>query len=329
MRTLVIGGTLFIGRALVKELLQAGHQVSVLHRKPGHDLGKRVGNLMADRNDPASMRAALASERFDVVFDNVYDWGRGTTAKQVESTAKACGDHLSRYVFMSSVAAYGDGLDHVESDDLAPDGHPDLYARNKAMSERALFRMNEKGGFPAVTLRPPYIYGPGNPFYREAFFWDRLRSGRPILVPGDGKRLMQFAYVKDLVRACLLTMESPQAVGHAFNIAHPRAITQSQLVRELGKAAGLPVRLSLVDREKITQAGGNQLTGPLYFGVYFDMPPITGRTEKARKVLGWKATGFRAGLEESYRWHKRNHKRPELDFSFEDALMAHECPQPH
>jgi len=322
MRILVIGGTLFIGRALVKELLKAGHQVSVLHRKPEHDLGKRVGNLVADRNDAASVRAALALSRFDVVFDNVYDWTRGTTAKQVVATAKAVGDHLSRYVFMSSVAAYGQGLDHVESDELAPDTDPDLYVRNKAMSERALFRMHEKNGFPAVTLRPPYIYGPGNPFYREAYFWDRLRLGRPILVPGDGMRLMQFAYVKDLVRACLLAMESPKAVGQAFNIANPHAVTQAQLVRELGKAASRPVKLITVDREKIVQAGGNQFTDPLYFGVYYDIPPITQNTQKARKMLHWKATGFRTALEETHRWYARNHKRPKLDFAFEDALMA-------
>ena len=50
-----------------------------------------------------------------------------------------------------------------------------------------------------VTLRPPFIYGSGNPYYREAFFWDRLRAGRPLILPSDGHRLMQFVYVKDLV----------------------------------------------------------------------------------------------------------------------------------
>jgi len=49
---LVIGGTMFIGQALVKQLLHAGHDVTVLHRKPRHKLGKRVGNVVADRNDP-------------------------------------------------------------------------------------------------------------------------------------------------------------------------------------------------------------------------------------------------------------------------------------
>ena len=47
------------------------------------------------------------------------------------------------------------------------------------MSERALFRLHQRIGLPVVTLRPPFVYGPGrgNTYYREAFFWDRLRAG--------------------------------------------------------------------------------------------------------------------------------------------------------
>ena len=130
---------------------------------------------MADRNDPGALQAALRGQNFEVVFDNVYDWERGTTAAQVEATAQGVsGDRLHRYIFMSSVAAYGDGLNHHEGDALAPDDHPEPYVRNKAMSERALFRMHQRNGFPVVTLRPPFMYGPENPFYREAFFWDRI-----------------------------------------------------------------------------------------------------------------------------------------------------------
>ena len=80
---------------------------------------------------------------------------------------------------MSSVAAYGDGLNHKESDPLAPDYHPDPYVRHKATTERLLFRMHSQSGLPVVTFRPPFVYGPNNPFYREAFLWDRLRAGRP------------------------------------------------------------------------------------------------------------------------------------------------------
>src|SRR5690242_15820956 len=107
MKVLVIGGTLFIGRSLVGELLKAGHDVTILHRKPEHDLGRRVASIVADRNDIEGMRAALAGHKFDIVFDNVYDWERGTTAAQVEACARMVEGRLNRYVFISSVAAYG------------------------------------------------------------------------------------------------------------------------------------------------------------------------------------------------------------------------------
>src|SRR3974390_547668 len=104
MRVLVIGGTLFIGRQLVAELVKAGSEVTILHRKPGHDLGKRVHEIVGDRNDPESLKQALAGREFDIVFDNVYDWQRGTTGAQVEQAAKAVpGPRLARYVLLSSV----------------------------------------------------------------------------------------------------------------------------------------------------------------------------------------------------------------------------------
>ena len=325
MECLVIGGTGFIGRTLVGELLRAGHSVTLLHRRPKHDLGRRVKNIQADRNDGGSTRVALAGKKFDVVFDNVYDWERGTTAGHVESTARAvAGDHLQRYIFMSSVAAYGDGLNHPESDALAPDDAPDLYVRNKAMSERALFRLHQRIGLPVVTLRPPFVYGPGlgNTFYREAFFWDRLRAGRPIIVPGDGRRLMQFVHVKDLVRAAIKAMETPTAVGHAFNIANARPITQTDAVEAFAAVCRKKAQLVRIPREFIQRVGGHPLGPKLYFGMHYDMPPITQVTVKAQRILKLKMTDYAVGLKETYKWYLRHKDFPEPDYSFEDKLLA-------
>src|ERR1700751_546965 len=107
-RILVIGGTLFIGKLLVTELLHAGHQIYILHRKPGHPFGKRVHELIADRNDAANVQSAMGSKRFDAVYELAYDWERGTTCQQVEAVARLVDGKIFRYVFMSSVAAYGD-----------------------------------------------------------------------------------------------------------------------------------------------------------------------------------------------------------------------------
>ena len=325
-RVLVIGGTLFIGRLLVKELLKAGHEVTILHRRARHDLGKRVNNLVADRNDADAMRSALAGKSFDTVFDNAYDWERGTTAAQIEATTRLVGKNLQRYIFMSSVAAYGDGLNHHEGDALAPDDHVDAYVRNKAMSERSLFRLHQRSGFPAVTLRPPYIYGPGNPYYREAYFWDRIREGRAVILPGDGRRLMQFVHVQDLVLSCVRAMETPDAVGHAFNIANPRPLTQFELVDVLAQAAGKESKFVRIPREKILRAGGHPMGPKLYFGMYFDMPAITMVANKAQRILKFKPMDFKEGLKETYRWYLRHNTFPKSDYEFEDGLIATALP---
>ena len=322
MKVLVIGGTLFIGKRLVRRLLEEGHEVSVLHRREGHEYGAEVGNLVGDRNDAESVRRALSGQRFDWVFDNVYDWEQGTTAEQVEATARACGHGIQRYVFMSSCAVYGEGLDLTEDASLVPDDCPEIYAANKAASERALFRMHRQEGFPAVTLRPPFVYGPENPFYREQFFWDRMRDDREIIVPGDGERLMHFVYVNDLVEACLLAATSDEAAGEAFNVGNRRPIGQLALVKTLGAAAGLEPKTVLVSRKEIVAAGGEVMGERLYFGLYFDMPPITEVVSKAERLLGLMPTAFEKGLGETYEWYIVGHQRPVIDYSFENGLLA-------
>lgn len=321
MKVLVIGGTQFIGKPLVTSLAKAGHDVTILHRKRTHRFGKKVSNLQCDRNDVEAIRKILSLHKFEVIYDNVYDWERGTTAHQVEAAVKSAGDRLTRYIFMSSVAAYGDGLNHHEADALAPDDHPDQYVRNKAMTERMLFRMYHRSKVPVVTLRPPFIYGPENPFYREQFFWDRLRLNRPLILPGDGRRLMQFVYIKDLVDAMLRVIDEPTAVGQAFNVANPRPVTQEELLIALAAAAKKKPNVVRLPRRMIFHSGGNPM-GPLfYFGQYFDIPAITEVVAKAQRTLGWKPTDFAKGLGETYKWYLRNHKRPKIDWSFEENLI--------
>lgn len=322
MRSLVIGGTLFIGRALAPKLIERGDEVTILHRGRHNPFGKSVREVHCDRNDAEAMRRVMQKGRYDLVFDNVYDWQRGTTAEQVEAAARACGDQLRRYVFTSSCAAYGTGLDHVEDDALAPADDEDLYCRNKANTERMLFRLHREYGLPAVTLRPPYLYGPENPFYREQFFWDRMLAGRPIILPGDGTRLMQFVFVHDYAAAAIAASERDIAVGRAYNVADPAPITQRELLEALARAADCPPPQTVsIERELLTELGGNLLEPPFYFAQYYDLPPITEDTSRVRSELEFEATPFVEGLRRTFEWYKRA-KRPEPDFRFDDQALA-------
>jgi nucleoside-diphosphate-sugar epimerase len=263
----------------------------------------------------------VAGLRFDAVYDIVYDWERGTTAQQVEATARAIPGDISRYIFISSIAAYGSGLNRMEDDPLAPDTDANDYVRNKAASERALFRMHRESGFPAVTMRPPFVYGPENPFYREAFFWDRLRIGRPIIVPGDGERMMQLVYVDDLVTACVNALTNPTAAGLAFNVANEQPTTQVGFVHALARAAAAKAEVVRVPRTVIERNGGDIGHDPLYFGQYYDMFPITVAIERAKRVLQVEPTPFATGLQETYQWYLERGERRCPDFSFEDRLI--------
>lgn len=278
---------------------------------------------MADRADIDGVKKALGATRFDAVFDLAYDWQNGTTGRQVESLALLFDGKVGRYIFMSSVAAYGDGLNHHEGDALAPDDHPNAYVRNKATAERSLFRLHQRTGFPVVTLRPPFVYGPGNPFYREAFFWDRFRANKPVILPSEGHRLMQFVFVNDLVDLCSRVLESRNVVGHSFNAANPRPITQRELVMDLARVAGVkaPTMVS-IPRDFIAKMGGKAMDGNLYFGSYYDIPAITQIITKAQRMLTFKPTDFEEGLKTTYRAYLKETVRPKPDFHFEDQVIS-------
>ena len=321
MRILVIGGTLFIGRAIVERLAARGHEVTVLHRRDRHDLGPGIHNVQADRGDLPAVTKILRDGRYDAVFDVAYDWVKGTTAAEVEAAARACGDTLQRYVFVSSIAAYGPGLAHREQDALVGDDYPNPYSLHKASSERALFHLHALSGFPVTTFRPPFVHGPRQPFYREAFFWDRLRDRRPIVLPDGGNTPMQWVFVSDLADACVRAIEVPGAAGQAFNIAHTEPLTQRTFVEALARVAGLTPAFAAVPRTAIQGAGGNAFAGNLYFGEYLDLPPHVSVIEKAPRMLGVTPTALDAALGESFAWYRQQPRRS-VDYTFEDRLLA-------
>jgi nucleoside-diphosphate-sugar epimerase len=321
MRILVIGGTTFIGPSLVHRLLQHRHEVSVLHRRDRHDLGAGVHNVQANRSDLDAVSRVLGAGRYDAIFDLAYDFEKGTPAAQVEAAAAQAGGQLQRYVFMSSIAAYGPGVNHREDAPLVPDTFPNPYAQHKASSERALFRLHAERGVPVTTFRPPFVHGPRQPFYREQFFWDRLLDGRPIILPDDGETPMQWAFVSDVADACARSLDVPEAAGEAFNVGHDEPLTHRSFVEALARVAGVTPAFAPIGRDRIQAAGGHLFMGHLYFGEFLDLPPHTGAIDKARRVLGFAPTPLDVALAQSFAWYRSQPRRP-VDYDFEDRLLA-------
>lgn len=318
---LIIGGTSLIGPPLVAALLARGDHVTVMHRSPGTPFGHRVKELLADRNDGEAVRAAVGHRRFDLVFDNVYDWQRGTTAAQVlDTTNVLMHEDLQRYVFVSSVAVYPEGGPFDEDAELRPSFDPNVYGVHKAETERALFARARADGLPVSTTRPAFVYGPHNPFPRESFFFDRLIAGRPIIVPEDGERTMQWVHASDVADASLRAASRESVGGEAYNLAGA-PVTQNEFVHILADVVGVEPELVHVPRDRITAGGGQVMQPPLYFGAYLDIPPITALGERTRDVLGMELRSLEDGMRETFEWY-RVQSRPRPDTSWEDELIA-------
>ena len=319
-RVLVIGGTQLIGRALVEQLLARGDAVVLMHRSNSTPFGDRVTAIQCDRNDTVAVQSALAGERFDVVYDNVYDWQRGTTPEQVLAAARATAPGLSRYVFTSSLAVYPTGGPYTEDSSLVPEDHPDVYGAQKANTERALFALGQSEGVPVSTLRPAFIYGPHNAFDREAFFWDRLRDGRPIIIPDDGQATMQWVSAPDVARAAILAATHDVAIGQAYNLGNYPPITQLDFVHLLARASGHTAQVVHVPRARIQQRGGSLMGPPNYFGVYLDIPAITVNSARVTEQLGLTLTPLEDGMRETYAWYAQQ-PRVVRDYAWEDAVL--------
>ena len=283
---------------------------------------------MADRNDAEAMREALSGRRFEVVFDNVYDWERGTTAAQVEATVRACGDRLSRYIFMSSVAAYGDGLNHKEGDPLAPDYHPDPYVRNKATTERLLFRMHAQAGFPVVTFRPPFVYGPrqsvlpravllGPPARRAADHHPRRRP------PADAVRVREGSGAGHDARH-----GGAPSGGRGLQYRRSQAGDAGGIRGETGESGECGADSGPGAARRDPQAGGNAMDEPYYFGEYLDVPPITENIGKVTRVLKMKLTPFEAGLKDTYKWYTRESQAADRQLRVRRQAAVH-CEERH
>jgi nucleoside-diphosphate-sugar epimerase len=93
------------------------------------------------------------------------------------------------------------------------------------------------------------------------------------------------------------------------------------MVNELARAAGKQTSIVQVPRDLIVRNGGDVFRDPLYFGQYYDLPPITAVVERVKRVLQVEPTSFAVGLRETYQWYSDQAERRPPDFSFDDKLI--------
>jgi len=242
MKSLVLGGSVFVGRHLVDALLGDGHDVAVLNRgRTAADLPAEVERIVADRTDRQQMHDALAGRTWDAVFD-VSGFVMAAGGSDIEGLLDLLEGNVGRYVFVSSVMAYDQSLvgrfPWTEDMPTNSDGNA-TYGGFKAASESAMLRRHAVNGFPATIVRPAAIYGPDNNIFdMEAAMFLRLLQHRPVLVPHGGLVVGSYGHVDDLCAAMVALVEAPSAPGQVFNVSTDSVDTNTY-VRTLATAVGV------------------------------------------------------------------------------------------
>lgn len=230
MRVLVIGGSGFVGHAVVRALLAVHHDVTVLNRGSKPVPGTK--QLIADRNERDALDAALAGLQFDAVVDtNCY------TGEQAEKLVASLPAGIGRAVLISSAAVYADNA-QTPPDEANPIGGGSVWA-DYGIEKTVAERVYAQSGFAsAVALRPPYIYGPNNDLDRETWFLRRIRNGHPVLVPGSGSAQYQFLHEDDLGSAISLWLTKAPKGYRAYNLAHSDLVQAKFFPHLLARADG-------------------------------------------------------------------------------------------
>jgi len=197
VRLLVLGGTKFVGRALVDAALARGHEVTLFNRGTTNaELFPDVEKLRGDRTSDLS---ALEGRTWDAVLD-VAGYVPGVVRRSAEQLRDS-----GRYVFVSSISVYANfdepwdesgavgELGDAPVDELAADYSN--YGPLKALCEA---EVEVVFGERALIVRPGLIVGPHDPTGRFTYWAHRLARGGEVLAPGPPERLAQFVDVRDL-----------------------------------------------------------------------------------------------------------------------------------
>ena len=314
MKTLVLGGTRFIGLFLVKELLARGHQVAVLNRGLTQaDLPKEVERLRADRDDPAGMKEALARRSFDAVLDL-----SGYTVEQVQGALDALGERAGHYLYTSSTAVYfGSPIYPIrEHDRLMPDERGGSYPWDKIRGERLVAQWSQNTGNPFSVIRPAYVYGPGtNTLGREPSYFYRLEHQRPLLLPTRGIPLAHLVHVEDIVQLFVQCLGNPRSYGQTYNGAGPDYPSLRGWFVALAEAAGVAPNIVNVP---------DDLTPMMRSFPFQTRRCVIYSMDKAAWDLDYRPKyDTRAGLADSYAWYKRALASTfTVDLSEDEAILA-------
>lgn len=305
MKALVIGGTRFIGRHTVEELIAHDYDVTVFnrgnHENPFAD-DSHVTHVTGDRTDEDVLERAARDVDPDIVVDCV-----AYKPREVDHATDVFAD--TRYVVVSSGAAYGteaipkrEGETplHECSDEQAVDDSWASYGPRKAEIDRVVANAGADG-VAAMSVRPPVVYGPHD--YTERFdYWvDRVRNHDRVVVPGDGDCLRHLVYVEDVARALRVVAEQGMP-GEAYNVGDRRLPILVEWIELLDETLDTDVEIVPANERELAATG----LEPDDFPLYRAYPHVLSTAKLAS--IGWTATPLEETLARTVQDHRESER---------------------
>ena len=316
LAVLLTGITGFIAGHLAERLLAGGVRVRGTARRADAAawLAAQDAQIVrADLLDPASLSRAAAGCRA-IVHAAAWTGGHELSpeagyrvnvegTRNVLAAARAAG--VERFIFLSSVAAYG--LNRAPLVDEAMPTPPvgQAYSDSKIAAE-ALVR---NSGLPYVIIRPASTYGPRGTAWTVGPI-ETIKQGRLVLL-GRDTGLVTPGYIDNVVDGLVLTLSHPAALGQAFNLCDDRAVTFREFylayARMLGKDSlptvpGWFARLARSGPGRLARRlAGRPAVGP--WSLHFRRNPSQFSVAKAQRVLGYNPqVNFAEGMRRTEAW---------------------------
>lgn len=218
-RILVTGGTTFVSKYAAEYFVNAGYEVYVLNRNSR----PQVPGVRLIEGDRHQLNGILKDLSFDIVAD-ITAYNEADIVDLVSELGP-----FEQYIMISSSAVYPEygAQPFAEGSETAVNRFWGAYGTDKIAAEKALLERVKD----AYILRPPYLYGPMNNVYREAFVFDCALTDRKFFLPRDGEMKLQFFHVKDLCRLMeVIINEKPEE--HIYNVGNAETVSVKDWVTE-------------------------------------------------------------------------------------------------
>jgi predicted dehydrogenase/nucleoside-diphosphate-sugar epimerase len=316
---LVIGGTGFIGRELIHQLLAANYCVRAAVRSSGVALeefdSNRLEIVRGDLHSESDLKAMMKGIEFvyHLALANVKSW-EDNLRHNVELTrlvGEAClATGVKRLIYTGTIDSYYAGAKAgTISEQTSLDRnikHRNNYARAKAAAENILTEMHHTKQLPVVNFRPGIVIGRGgNPFHFGVGAWV---SEGVCEVWGDGNNKLPFVLVADVAAALIRGIQVPGIEGRSYNLVDDPILTARDYLNELQRRSKMTVsvyyrpiwRFYLNDLSKWLVKIAVRHPDRSRIPSYFDWESRTQKAHfdnnRARTELGWAPASNRQRL---------------------------------